>query len=293
MSGQPSYSRKAIDVTFTLAQSKFTNGTNSVKLSGHRVNATIENSGGIMMGVLDLHIFGLTASVINSLSVPLGTPLAINVGNTVLVEAGPEGGSMTVAFKGTINGAWIETQNAPNVYFHVTAAGGFDATMQTVPPTSQPGGQDVATIMGSLAKAAGLAFENNGVVVKLASPYLWGSPRQQIAQLAEAAGIDWTIDNQVLAIMPRGAARAGDAVLVSPATGLVGYPRKTANGVDFTRLYDGTVKFNGKVKIQGSSDILKPCDGVWRVSSMSHFLSAQQPNGPWFTWCNCWNLPGV
>jgi hypothetical protein len=300
MSG--SFTHKALDVTFTLARAKFNGGGNTAKFSGLRVNATITNQGGYQYGALDLHIFGLTPSVINSLSVPLGTPLSANIGNSVLVEAGTFGGSMSAAFKGTIMGAFIETANAPDVYFHVTAFGGFDAGMQTAQPTSLPGGQDVAKIMSALAQRAGLDFENSNVKVQIASPYLWGTPRQQIIQLADAAGIDWHIEHDTLVIVPRNAARTGDVVLISSDTGMIGYPRRTATGVDFTTLYNPAVKLNGKVKIQTkpvttlggqTTGLLNLGDGTWRVSSLNHYLSAEQPDGPWFTSCSCFDLPGA
>ncbi len=63
-----------------------------------------------------------------------------------------------------------------------------------VQPTSQPGSQDVATLMSTVAQKAGLQFENNGVNVKIQNPYLPGTAIQQMHALAEMAGIERIVD---------------------------------------------------------------------------------------------------
>lgn len=97
----------------------------------------------------------------------------------------------------------------PEVCFRITAiAGAFENVMKSKPSSFQ-GSADVAQIAEHLAKKMGLSFENSGVKVKLSNPYSSGSYRTQMLELAEHAGIQWTIDRGTLAIWNPGQSRKG------------------------------------------------------------------------------------
>ncbi len=70
----------------------------------------------------------------------------------------------------------------------------------------------------------GLTFENAGVVAKLANPYYAGTAWTQMLQIARDAGIDVYVERNNMAIVAPASVRQGDATLISPETGMVGYP---------------------------------------------------------------------
>ena len=155
--------------------------------------------------------------------------------------------------------------------------------MKPVQASSYEGPTDVAVIMASLAKQMGYTFENNGVSVILASPYFWGTARQQALSAADAANIFVVFDNEngILAIVPKNGVRGSLVPVISAATGMVGYPVYSGPGtVNVKSLYNPTVQFLGKIQVDS---IVKPASGIWRVSKLSHSLEAQTPNGDWFT----------
>lgn len=88
------------------------------------------------------------------------------------------------------------------------------------------------------------------------------------------------IDDYVLAIMPRGAPRGGQTVLVNAATGLVGYPAFTQGGIVLQTEFNPSISFHGLIKLES---ILTPANGTWRVVMMHLELDAETPGGAWFT----------
>src|SRR6185503_14364941 len=122
-------------------------------------------------------------------------------------------------------------------------------------------------------------FENHGVNVKLDSPYLWGSPRNMVKQIAAAAGISWVIDRNVLAIMPQNKARGGGGLLVAPETGMVSYPGFTAVGVLVKQEFSRALSYRQKFTVK--SDIVPAC-GDWMINRLEYDLESEVPKGHWF-----------
>lgn len=280
MSG--SYIHRAIDVIFTKAQGTFSGtGKNTLTVSGLRTSVAITKAGGVSQGELDLRIWGMTPTQMNDLTLVGPVPLNVQIGNTVTVMAGPLGGTKSLAYSGTIGSAMTDYAGAPETVFHVIGLAALDTALMSVPPSSYPGTADVAVIMANLATLAGLRFQNSGVTgVKLSNPYLPGTPLTQIEEVAQAAGIGHVIDDGTLAIWPSGGARGGVVPLLSPATGLIGYPVRTPIGVQCSSLYNPDITFGATVQIQSS--ITQAC-GIWQVNGLNHSLDSEMPDGAWFT----------
>jgi hypothetical protein len=132
----------------------------------------------------------------------------------------------------------------------------------------------------------GLAFENSGVTGKLSNPYFPGSARSQAQACARAAGISMIIDNGKLAIWPKNGSRNGAVPLISPQTGMIGYPSYTALGIMLKTLFNPSIGFGGKIKVQ--SELPAAC-GEWAVYSLDHDLEAMMPNGRWFSTVMAYN----
>ena len=278
MSG--SYTQKLLTVQFTLGTGTFgETGQNILTISGLRVSATVVKSGGAALGSAQIRIFGMTQSQMNQLST-LGLLITQVRRNTVTLMAGDAISGMSQVFTGTIVNAWSDYQGAPQVSFNVEAYAAYLDAIKPVAPTSYPpGGTDVATIMAGLATQMGLQFENNGVSAKLASPYFPGTAKDQAQRCADAANINWVIDNGVFAIWPKNAVRSGSAVVISPETGLVGYPIFDSMGVILRTLFNPLIRYGCLVQVDSS---LTPANGVWSVYALTYDLSCMTPGGPWF-----------
>lgn len=272
--------RRKIDVTFALGEGAFgESGTNTVTLQGLRTSARIVKAGGPSMSNMQMEIYGIRPSLMDKLST-LGMKPTLQRRNIVVASAGDDVNGMAVVFQGTITNAWADYQAAPDVAFHVEAHTGLIEAVAPAPAISFRGAADVGVIMSGLASQMQLPFENNGVNVKLANPYFSGSAREQAKACAEAAGINWIIDNGKLVIWPAGQARGGSAPLISPATGLIGYPSYTSKGILLRTIFNPAVGFASKIVVDTS---LQPAQGEWVVFTLDHVLESLFPNGSWFS----------
>ena len=103
-----------------------------------------------------------------------------------------------------------------------------------------------------------------------------GSPVDKAKTLARDVGIDLIIDDGKFIITPNGQAVDGNAVLIDPKHGLLGYPAFSNDGIEFNMIFDPNVKIGGLVKIES---IVPRASGIWKVAKITTKLEAYVPNG--------------
>lgn len=272
------YTRKRIDVSFSMANGKFDGGGNTYTATGLRVSANINNCGGYQQSYMILSVYGLPLSVMNQLST-VGTQLNKIYNNSIVVMAGDDESGMKTVFAGSIYTALVDGNNMPQMCLRVIAHPGAYHSVNPVPPISIRGSADVAGMMSNLAKQMGLSFENAGVNVKLSNPYYGGTAWSQMLQIARDAGIEVIVDKGTMAIVSPSSYREGDTVLISPETGMVGYPSFNQANIIVRSLYNPAVKFHGLIEVRSS---ITPANGTWRVYRLEYNLESEMPNGAWF-----------
>ncbi len=279
--------QRKINVSFTLSGGRTfqESGGNVAEFRGLRCSARVSKAGGRSMSTLQISIYGLTLSIMNQLST-LGQKVILVPRDSITITAGDDENGMFTVFTGTIKDAYADFSASPQVPFNITANAGLSQAVNNAQVSSFNGSTDVATIMSGLASKMQLTFENNGVSKKLASPYLYGSLRNQAYSAAEAAGISLIIDNGKLAIWPRNGSRGGQIPLVSPDTGLVGYPAYTAEGISLKTIFNPSIVFGGQIKVQSS---LTPANKTWAVFSLDYELDSLVPHGSWFCHIGAFN----
>ena len=306
MSGS-TYVQRALTITLTLGKGTIgQTGFNTVKLAGLRCSATINKGGSPSNDGAEIRVYGVTPSIMNSVST-LGlafTDGMVRFQNTVTVEAGDAVNGMAVIYQGAIRNAWVNLQGTPETFLHIIGIGAHIWDMAPVPPTSLPASFDVATILAGMANQMGMDFENSGVTVQSPSIYLAGTIKMQAQELADAADINIyfdtnsTLTKNTMAIWPRNKTRNGVVPLISAATGLVSYPQFNDQGIQLRTLFNRNVRIGGQIQVQ--TNIAGPPasaqgstfaqvqqagpNGTWYVRGpLTHDLSAQIPDGPWFT----------
>lgn len=286
------FTRKKLDLTITLGSGTFGETlADTVTLSGFRMTADVKNPGGDSMGMYQGRVFGLKNATMNQLTTIGTINRAIKVKNTVLLAAGDDTTGMQSVFQGTIYDAWADYNTSPDVAFNIIAYSGLDAAVTPVAASSYRGATNVATIMAAFAADMNLTFENNGVAVTLANPYFAGTSLTKVRQCARAANILYTIDRGVLAIWNKtdGRAAVGTVPLLSPTTGMIGYPALSSKGMTINSLFNYNIQLGRDVTVQSS--IPMAC-GDWRVFNVSHSLSCELQDGPWFTTTDVYNVSG-
>lgn len=279
--------QRAIDVTIKLGQGSYgTSGFDTVKLSGHRVVTSIHRSGPPGTSLADTRIYGMTESVMNQLST-LRLPAAYATRqNVVIIEAGDLGNPLSVVHQGVISNAWQNYDGFPETFFNIESFAFYFDAMRPVPGLSFNGVADVADLMAGIATQLSLGFENNGVNQQISYPHYSGTLIDQAQALAREADIGLFKDDasSTLAIWPKNGARGGAIPLISPDSGLIGYPRYASGGIQFRTLYNPNIRVAGHVQMKSA---ISPACGKWFVNEITHDLSAQVPDGPWFTDVSC------
>lgn len=279
-----SYTRRILDVEFELGEGSFgESGSNKVSLTGLRVQAIIKKAGQAGMNTADIRVFGLPPSVVRNITT-LGKVLTGTKVNTVTLKAGDETGT-AVVFTGTIQTAFQDYNAAPDVSVVIGAYTGILDALKPLPPSSFKGGADAATIIAGLATQMGYAFQNNGVSVQLSNQYLAGTGRDQALKCAEAANINIAFDDATIAIWPKNQARTGSAVVLSPTTGMIGYPAWMDTSIVVRSLYNPAFVFGCPIIIQDSA--VENANGGWKIFSLTHELESETPGGKWFTTMEC------
>jgi len=274
-----SFIERKIDITFELANEQFNEGGNVVTVSGLRCTAMVDNINGIANGALQLRVYGMLQADMARV-VTLGRKFMVARRNTVTVTAGDDQNGMSQVFRGTIYIGSIDYSGMPEVALNISASSSYYEQITPCAPNSYKGSADVASIIEYLAKSIGFTFRNNGVNKKLSNPYLSGTAISQINDIAQAAGIACAIENGEVAIWPNGGVRDNEVIEVSKETGLVGYSEYSEMGIHVKTLFNPNLKNGRKVMVKTD---LPQGSGDWYCQVVRHDLSAQMPNGPWFT----------
>ncbi len=187
---------------------------------------------------------------------------------------------MSTVFTGDVIMAWPDGSDQPNVRFMVLAKPGAVAARKPIAPTTRKGAIAGETMVQTLAQQMGFKFENNGVHVMIRNPYLHGTGISQVRQIIDAMSCQWLLDRGTLAIWPTGKARSGGGVpLISPETGMVGYPQFDQARIRVTSYYNPAIRPCGQIQVQSS--FTAAC-GLWNITQTQLALDAFTPHGRWF-----------
>lgn len=247
-------------------------------IRGLRASVNIDKAGGVMLGQASIKIFNASDDVAAK-----ATQLRYQIDGLyrkIKIDVfAIDGNNESRVFSGDVVFSVANYQSSPDISLDIIAITGKFALIKPVPPRTFFGTVDLSSIFGTIADSANLAFENNGVTKKVSNLYLPGTDIQQARRLAANYGIDLYIDDEVMAICPKGAPREGTPVLLSPESGLIGYPQVSDLGVIVRSVFNPTLRFGGKVKVSGSK--LDMANKEWYVSNMSLTLDANLPGGAW------------
>ena len=248
------------------------------------MQASITNvGGGTALPTMSLRIFGMTLADMGVLATRGLTGLAVN-GDQVSITAGNADGLLNQIFTGTVYSAVPDFASTPEVSFVVNATSGFLQRIQSAPANTYPGTQDVASILAGLARQAGFAFTNHGVIAKIAGQYLSGTLMDQIERVALATQTIVLLDQGVLHIWPNGSGPDAEPLALSAQSGMVGYPTFTPTGIEVKCEWNPALLFR-REKVAAQS-MVPMASGQWQVQRTSHELSTLTPDGAWFSVLN-------
>jgi len=248
-------------VAITLAN-KETN--EAVQFNGLRVIFQVEKTSESNANTAKISVFNLSAR---------GRALAEKKKAVVILEVG-YGGQLTQLFYGDITRAYISRQG-PDWVTTVECGDGSEALRSVHIDKSYAPGTDLKQVIKDVAQS----FVDQGKVVMgsllgiqsektQTGLSLSGGSQKHLDDLAARQGLEWSIQDNTLQMMPKDGDSGLEAVLLTPQTGLIGSPikREVAGGlgVEFKALIQPKLVPGRMVRI-GSREV----DGVYKLQAVT------------------------
>lgn len=174
----------------------------------------------------------------------------------ITLQAGYEGGDFATIFDGTIVQAKHGNETAADSFLDIISADGDEATNFAVVNTALAAGSDYKARVAAITKAMGLKA---GYTPKLPDGELprgrtyYGMAKDHMRDLALGTDTKWSVQNGLIQFIPLGGYLPGEAVVLTSASGLIGFPEQTQDGIRVRCLIDPKIKVGGRVKIDNKS----------------------------------------
>ncbi|EMA4783461.1 hypothetical protein AB6F55_08145 [Providencia hangzhouensis] len=276
------FNRKRIRLTLKLnGKDEVFTSDNKNKLSavGLRISAEVSFGYGSPAPYARVRVYGLPQETMNKL-ITAKFQQVKTLRTLITIEAAEGEGDFAQVFSGGIFMALPEYSEAPNVSIVIEAISAVFESKLPTPAESYEGSHSVAEIISGICKRIGFSFESNNVNAMVDNPYLTGSDLEKIRWLCVNNDLDLYLGNNSVAIAPKGAPRNIKIAVISPDTGLIGYPVITNIGATFKCLYDPSIQFGALVRVKGSQ--IELCNGEWRVYGLRAQLETEMDSARWF-----------
>lgn len=229
----------------------------------------------------------------------------------VILSAGYEGGDLGTIFSGTLVQARKGRESPVDTYIDLSAADGDIGLNFGTIQVSLKAGSTFADRVDLLAKAMGVG---KGYICPLPDDKLprgkvmVGMARDHLRDLAMSCDVDFSIQDGKLQIVARNAAIPGETIELNSATGMIGFPEQTEDGIQVKCLLNSKIRSGGLVKInnadiqqfelvlglQGvSSNAFLPsiaADGIYKTLVVEH--TGDTRGQEWYTDLTCL-VPGT
>jgi hypothetical protein len=269
-----SFTRKYIECQFILAEGDF-GGGNTLTVpggaNGLTMSVSITKPGLPDKNKANIKITGLSLAHMEQLTT-LGFMPMESQKNLCQVRAGADD-NIAVVFEGEITKAFPDMNGAPDIQMDIEAESGAYPQLIPEAPVSVQGEAPVADLIQTECANMGYTFKNEGVTASVRNAVFNGSPLEKIQFIAKQVGAEIILDDRTVILLPGdGTPREGDAVLLTPETGLLGYPTFTQDGIQCKCLFNPNLQIGGQVKIES---IVPKATGHWKIVKLTHNISTK------------------
>lgn len=276
-----SYTQKRLRITFILAgaDSVFPGTNSNTLVLADNFRASVRAQAVARLSTkAELRVYGMLPADMDALTITWSqAPVVLD--NIVIVEADNGDGYVKV-FEGTMIEAQPNYQSLPDVSFDVLAMTGYYQKINPVPPTSYQAATDIDTVASYLAEQMGFSYTNGGATGVFAEgSYFWGTYWDQLAQACQATSNDFYVFGDRLFLTAAGRPLNDQpAVVLTPDTGLIGYPMFERSGLRVNAIFDPALSCGVPIDISGS---VPAATGRWYPYQLHYALDARMPRGQW------------
>ncbi len=177
----------------------------------------------------------------------------------VLLQAGYQDGAFGTIFDGSIIQPKRGHENATDSYLDLVAADGDQAYNFAIINKSLAAGSTPKDHLDALTGAMGEHGVKPGYAPDLPGAGLprgkvmFGMARDHMRALGQSTDTKWSIQNGEVQLVPLTGVIPGQAIVLSAATGLVGFPEQTSEGIRARCLLNPEIKMGRAVQIDNAS----------------------------------------
>jgi hypothetical protein len=176
----------------------------------------------------------------------------------IVLQAG-YAGNFGVIFDGTIKQVRRGRESQTDTYIDITAADGDSAYNFAVMSASLAAGSTPDDHLQAALKS----MESRGITMGEGSALsanklprgkvMFGMTRDYLDTLGKTQDLSWSFQDGKLTLIPNTAYLPGEVVVVNSATGMVGLPEQTQNGITVKMLLNPSVKVGRRLQINNAS----------------------------------------
>lgn len=175
----------------------------------------------------------------------------------VFLQGGYEA-NFGLLFNGKVRQFRKGRENPTDTYLDILAQDGDEGYNYAVMNTTLPGGWNQDEMHAEIVKA----FDPFGVVEGYKPTFggpalprgrvMYGMARDYMRTLAEGAGASWHIADGQINVIPLASTLPGDAIVINSASGMIGIPQQTINGVTVRALINPRIKHGGTIQLNNA-----------------------------------------
>lgn len=176
----------------------------------------------------------------------------------VVLQAG-YAGNYGVIFDGTIKQVRRGRESQTDTYLDITAADGdsaynFAVMNVSLAAGSTPDDHLQACLQAMASRGITMGEKPNLPTNKLPrGKVMFGMVRDHLDTLAKSTDTSWSFQDGKLTLIPNTAYLPGEVVVINSATGMVGLPEQTQNGITVKMLLNPSVKIGRRLQIDNKS----------------------------------------
>ena len=223
---------------------------------------------------IQMRIFNPAYSTIKSI---------LDEGTQIFLNAGYDG-SFGQIFSGNIIQVRVGRENATDTYIDISATDGDNIYNQSFVNSTIAAGSNKTARLQNIAIAGGFSFTNNPIIiddgVKLPRGRVYfGLARDHLRPLCATLGADWMIVDGKVSVVSQNAYADNDTILLNYATGMIGLPVQTLEGIAIKCLLNPSIKQAKKVHIDNSAIQQFQADLGWTGSANNILLPPLSEDG--------------
>ena len=288
------------------AQLLLANSSQALDLSNLRFRFKISAADVETPNTAEIRVYNLSEETIKQ---------AIAEYSSVVVGGGYQSNAGTL-FKGTIKQFWRGKERYVDSFLDIMAADGDTAYNFAAIQQSLPSGSTNQSRFKALVGALGLPSDPNapsylsstgGILPR--GKVLFGLARDYMRDLSTSNDVRWSIQNGTVTLVPLTGYLPGEAVQINSATGMIGVPRATDQGIEVTCLINPKLRVGGQIQLNNKditsatikqqffprytdynliASISSSDDGFYRIVVIEH--EGDTRDTEWYTHLICLNV---